>query len=672
MNKLRHILYLNIFLLVYMLGGQTAEAIGEPARFPRKANYFLKWQLTPNEAKDLSKWDVVVLDMETEVNSRELLQKMRAWNPRIILLAYISPPEIQQDAPHSASSLRRSLSKRIPDNWYLASSQGRRLSFWPGTYDLNIADNAPVVQGKRYNQAFSEFVVQEVLNTGLWDGVFYDNAWDDPRAFVGDDIDLDSDGVADTDVVGHWQAGMKFIYSETRRLTGNRFIIVGNGTTRAYRSELNGNMLENFLPAAWGPTMRTYAYNQNRAYNPVVNIVNANTSNRGGQNNYRAMRFGLTSALLEDGYYSFDYGDRDHGQIWHYDEYATDLGRALGRAVAKSQATVYQPDVWQREFELGLSVVNSTDQTQEVDLAGEYEKIHGVDDPTANDGAIVDSLLLDAYDGRILLKPLSFIYDTLFLNGAFVRFFHPDGHRARNGFFAFDSGIPGGNEIARVDIEGSGQRDLLAISKNVITARREDGQPLMKLYPYTANYHGTLRVALGKNRGASAGTLVVAPGAGGKQPIRVYTLYGDKVGADLAPLGIKYTGGYTAAIGSFDQGKTRVIVVGAGRGQEPYVYLYNEKHELIRKWLAFEKNFRGGIIVTMGDVNGDGKDEVIVGAGPGKKSIIKIFNDQGREVYPQFTAFATDSTPGIAELRTADVDHDGKDEIVVISGSAGF
>jgi len=39
-----------------------------------------------------------------------------------------------------------------------------------------------------------------------------------------------------------------------------------------------------------------------------VTILNSNTGNSGQRSDYQKVRFGLTSALLSDGYYSFDYG----------------------------------------------------------------------------------------------------------------------------------------------------------------------------------------------------------------------------------------------------------------------------------------------------------------------------------------------------------------------------
>ncbi len=645
---------------------RPAESVHVPHIFPKRANYFLKWSLTEIEARELAKWDVLILDMETQVTSRPLLRKLREWNPKIILLAYIASEEIATDALRSPSALRRQLASQIPDAWYAADASGSRLSFWPGTHLLNAADNCPLSGGQRFNQYLPRFVNDTILSTGLWDGIFYDNALDSITSFGGDSIDLDRDRIRDTAPDLHWQTGMKFLYNETRRLSRNNIILVGNGTTRLYRGELNGNMIENFLPVSWGPTMRTYAYNQTRTHEPALNIINANTNNNGGSANYRQMRFGLSSSLLEDGYYSFDYGDRDHAQLWWYDEYGIDLGRPIGKSRAyRTVQTEYAPDIWQREFEHGLAIVNSTNAVQTIRLDGEYERIHGVQDPVVNNGAIIDEATVPANDGLIVLKTMSTLLDTPYPNGVFVRFFHPDGTRARNGFFAFDGRFAGGDRIASIDLTGNGARDLLVISKNKITATRDDGQPLFRIYPYTANYGGQLFFTLGQLTKASGQELLVYGDSGKRTPLKIYSAYGESLKKDWLS-GEYKTFSSAYSVTTVQTPQARFLVGVSSVGEPPWVSVYTPAYERINRWLAYDKNFRGGIYVTAGDMEGDGSEEIIVAPMTGEPRI-KIFNTSGQEVYPSFSVSSK-----ISGLAVVDADFDHRDEIVVFGAAPGL
>ena len=61
-------------------------------------------------------------------------------------------------------------------------------------------------------------------------------------------------------------------------------------------------------------------------------------------------------------------------------------------------------DVWRRDFEHGIVLVNATSQAVTVPLGGSYAKIDGKQDRTVNDGATVNQVTLPPQDGIILLK----------------------------------------------------------------------------------------------------------------------------------------------------------------------------------------------------------------------------------------------------------------------------
>ncbi len=61
-------------------------------------------------------------------------------------------------------------------------------------------------------------------------------------------------------------------------------------------------------------------------------------------------------------------------------------------------------DVWRRDFEHGIVLVNATSQAVTVPLGGSYAKIDGKQDRAVNDGATVNQVTLPPQDGIILLK----------------------------------------------------------------------------------------------------------------------------------------------------------------------------------------------------------------------------------------------------------------------------
>jgi hypothetical protein len=59
--------------------------------------------------------------------------------------------------------------------------------------------------------------------------------------------------------------------------------------------------------------------------------------------------------------------------------------------------------VYRRDFEGGVVIVNASSQPQTIDLGGTYVKIDGTQDRSVNDGSVVTSVTVCAYDGVILL-----------------------------------------------------------------------------------------------------------------------------------------------------------------------------------------------------------------------------------------------------------------------------
>src|SRR3989338_5212186 len=86
-----------LFVISYWLLVTPAFALPEiKPTFPRLANYFLHWTVSEQEARELAKFDLVILDAEAQERSQPQLELIRKLNPRIILLAYVPASEIRR------------------------------------------------------------------------------------------------------------------------------------------------------------------------------------------------------------------------------------------------------------------------------------------------------------------------------------------------------------------------------------------------------------------------------------------------------------------------------------------------------------------------------------------------------------------------------------------------
>jgi subtilisin family serine protease len=158
--------------------------------------------------------------------------------------------------------------------------------------------------------------------------------------------------------------------------------------------------------------------------------------------------------------------------------------------------------------------------------------------------------------------------------------------------------------------------------------------------------------------------VVTAPGPGRPSDIRIFTEDGTFVRSFQAfPQG--FNGGASLAMADFDGISRKTIVVGALAGGTPQVRIFDINTRLIGSFLAYDSGFTGGVSVAAGDLDGDGKDEIVTGAGPGGGPQVRIFSPDGRPI-GSFFAFDRMSRAGI-NVAVGDLEGDGKDEIVTVA-----
>jgi hypothetical protein len=79
-------------------------------------------------------------------------------------------------------------------------------------------------------------------------------------------------------------------------------------------------------------------------------------------------------------------------------------------------------------------------------------------------------------------------------------------------------------------------------------------------------------------------------------------------------------------------------------------------------FFAYETSFRGGVHVAVGDVDGDGIDDIVTGPGLGGAPLARVFDRDGNKKTEFYVDDRTDRD-GL-EVVTADIDHDGIAEIL--------
>jgi hypothetical protein len=114
-----------------------------------------------------------------------------------------------------------------------------------------------------------------------------------------------------------------------------------------------------------------------------------------------------------------------------------------------------------------------------------------------------------------------------------------------------------------------------------------------------------------------------------------------------------------------------VIAFGADPGGLPYVRLYNPATDSqVRAFLAYDQSFTGGVRVAEADVNGDGIPDIITAPGPGGGPHIKVFDGRTGALISQFFAYAPSFSGGVS-VAVGDVTGDGKPDIITGAGPSG-
>ncbi len=634
-------------------------------KFVRTANYYL---LSGSALRDanltaLSKYDLIVIPAEAQIYNTTFFSEIRSLNPDIVILAYVPSVDFNNSW---IDPLHSSLLDGISNSWWLTNGSGDEVSVWPGTRAVNITSG--------WKSYLPQFVKNNIYNTGYWDGIFYDEVHGSISWLGG--VDLDNNGSNDStqSADSEWADAYEYIFSKTREYLGDEAIIIINGTSNTnFAEHTNGRMFETFPTpwegsGLWQDSMQSYQVLQDTVSLEDVFVINSNDDSYNGQSNYQKVRYGLTSTSLGNGYFSYDAGEQSHAEIWYYDEYDAYLGKPAADAADLLHGySNFLPSVWERDFQNGKVIVNSTTETQEIRLDGDYEKIHGTQDPVTNDGGIVSRITIEPQDGIVLLRPIEEINFATFINGSFVRIFDAFGQTERTGFFSYDNNFQGGTNVNHFDLDGDGNLESVVSTDRKVFIYNEDNELETSFYPYGEHYDQGINIAIDDLESDGFVEIITGTENGGGPHIRIFNSQGILINPGFFAYADNFRGGVNIATGDLNNDGWKEIVAGAGVGGGPHVRVFNSDGTLINPgFFAYDPGFRGGVNVATGDLDGNGTDEIITGPGVGGGPHIKTFSNDGTLLDPGFFAYDEDARGGV-EVTAADIDGDGQDEIIGMS-----
>ena len=334
----------------------------------------------------------------------DFARRLRELNPNLVLLPYLITGEQAFHIPEwprrdAAIEIEADYRDGIADEWIVKTASGSDVKdqAWTFIKKMNIYESCPPVDGLTFNDYLVEHVLQDVLPSGLWDGIFFDNLfarinphipnWNDRHKL---DFDINNNGLRDetpAQISELTRAAAIGVLGKIRAEVGPHALIVGNTGPRpqlALAPYVNGFLFECFNKAwcyncgghpsevQWRHALDDYLYMDQHVQWPAINVVEGSGQTgtfvepdrayeKPRQEDFRQHRLTLGTALLGNGFYEYDLFEGRSAPYW-FDEFTVaPSGRAiedpqykgyLGKALSDAQE-LRSPErtVWQQSFE---------------------------------------------------------------------------------------------------------------------------------------------------------------------------------------------------------------------------------------------------------------------------------------------------------------------------------
>ncbi|HXD86730.1 MAG TPA: SdrD B-like domain-containing protein [Urbifossiella sp.] len=252
--------------------------------------------------------------------------------------------------------------------------------------------------------------------------------------------------------------------------------------------------------------------------------------------------------------------------------------------------------------------------------------------------------------------------------------------------------FPGGVRVATGDVTGDGVDDVIVASGpgTVASVTVFDGVTHKQIFttnPF-GSFTGGAFVTVGDVTGDGTADLIITPDEGGGP--RVVVIRGGDFQTILSFFGIddpNFRGGARAGFGDMNGDGRMDLLVAAGLGGGPRVSVFDGAalaggrfSHVINDFFAFDPVLRNGVFLAGGDVDGDGIDDLIIGAGPGGGPRVLVLSgatllNQGIAAAiasPLDNFFAGDANNrGGVRVASKDLDGDGRMDIVTGDGNSG-
>ena len=239
------------------------------------------------------------------------------------------------------------------------------------------------------------------------------------------------------------------------------------------------------------------------------------------------------------------------------------------------------------------------------------------------------------------------------------------------------AGYTGVLSVNALDRSGDGVADTLVVAKatpgslsTVMLIDAATGRLVMQFNAFGGSFRGGARVTSGLAtiNGAPRTVIAVAAGPGSTPTVKVYDAISGALVKSFNAFGANYRAGVDVAMTSQTATQPGVLTVVSLVNSYVRVFDLNNTGSPLASFRAFTQQPMPANSIAVGDVNGDGSNEIVVGVGNLNLPAIRVYSMAGQQL-GQFTPFPLEYTGGVG-VAVTDYDRDGVLDIVAVAQSA--
>jgi hypothetical protein len=260
-------------------------------------------------------------------------------------------------------------------------------------------------------------------------------------------------------------------------------------------------------------------------------------------------------------------------------------------------------------------------------------------------------------------------------------------------FYAYTPAFTGGVRVAVADVNGDGIPDIITAPGpgGGPDIRVFDGARLSQASPsgditreflaYSVAFTGGVYVAAGDVNHDGFADIITGPDSGGGPEVKVFSGKDNSVLSDFMAYNSGFSGGVRLAAGDVNGDGFADLITAPGPGGGPDIRVFsgaagvNTQPAMIGEFLAYDYHFNTGVFVAAGDINSDGKADIVTSPDQGGGPDVRVFEGAAISLsnpnpapIQEFLAYDYFFEGGV---RVGVMDVNGVSEIVTIPGPTG-